>query len=180
MRTLQWLGLLAMTACDRSASTAFDLSPRPPDLAMPPTLNGTVDGQPFPVAAAIFYSFGPSVIQLSTDAMACSDEVNEVLRRGARDLFIQTNAPFSTTTYAVTMSTPMAGQAIAYWRAVDANCGLSNGNAVSGTINISAAGANVVIGNLDLTFDVGNEHVSGGFSASACAQNGSNPPVTCP
>ena len=180
MRRIAWLGLLALAACDRTGSTNFDLSPLPPDMAQPIVLAGTIDGQPFPIAATTFYSFGPSVVQLSTDGNACSDQVGNVLKRGARDLLLQTNANWAAMTYTITTTTPGAGQAIAYWRAVGSDCGVANGNAVSGSIVISAVGSNAVKGTIDLTFDVGSEHVSGDFTAFPCVQNGNNPPVTCP
>lgn len=176
------LSLVALAACDRTGATNYDLSPRPPDMAQPIPLAGTIDGQPFPVAAATFYSNGFSILQLSTDASACSDQVGEVLRRGARDLMVQTSAgaSWTATTYAITTVAPGAGQAIAYWRSVHGDCGVVNGNAVSGTVVLTAVGSNAIKGTVDLTFDVGNEHVSGDFTAVPCVQNGTNPPVTCP
>jgi hypothetical protein len=171
-----WL-LVALAGCGKSGSGTPDLSAPPPDMTAPGSIVGTVDGQPFSVAAVTFYSFGPNVIQISTDAMACSDQVNEVLRRNSRDLLIQTPNAWAMTTYNVDM---MGTQALAYWRNVAADCTLSNGNAVSGTVTITALGSNALSGTLDLTFDVNHEHITGRFDAVPCAQNGTNPPVTCP
>jgi hypothetical protein len=171
-----WLAL-ALAACGKSGGGAPDLASAP-DMSPPGSVVGTLAGQTFPVAAAIFYSIGgPGVVQLSTNAGACSDQVNEILRRGARDLFLQTHTAWEVRSYAVDLT---GSQAIAYWRAIATDCTGSNGNTVSGTITITGVAADRVSGMFDLTFDVNNEHVTGGFGSVACAQNGSNPPVTCP
>ena len=181
------LTLLALAGCGKSSGGGNDLAMSAPDLAMPDmtpanAVTGTLGGQPVPVAAAIFYTFfggGLYAIQLSSDANVCSDVQNGFLRRGAVDVYFQRNDPFAVGHYNVVMHVPGAGEAIAYTRVLDASCAATNGNGVSGSLDISAATSDGVSGTFDVMYTPGGDHLTGRFSAVACAMNG-NPTISCP
>lgn len=175
-------GLLMLVGCssDKSNTTG------PADAASSGSLSGIVAGGQFTARDAIvaesttwksgFYPGKSTVVLISDWPNLCSGIEARITPKESRFIILDltevsagTAQPIANTGDYVRVTDygdlSHTLEFLPFWSHVDANCGFNDGDATSGTLNLTDGNPSAPKGTLNLTFDDGG-HVSGSFSVS--------------
>lgn len=168
-----------------------------PDHASPASLSGSIGGQPMVARDAVSTvlrsgSSSEGAIVITNASNTCQKMVAGQQPRNAQAIFIEigtqgtsgTVAPSAPGTYVVhshSDATSASGNvAVVSYGATDASCHPSASfEGVSGTVTLTAVGANGYAGTFEVTFSGGAGRVTGSFSGDTCTSLSLDPNAAC-